>query len=115
VIRDRPSAVELLEIARETLISELLPHLSEEGRLQGLMVASAMAIAARETRAGEAPVRVLEARLAALAVGSWEELCPAIRKGRFDDDATLRELLWELALLKLRESNPKLLKSHGLG
>ena len=113
-MRDRPSGPELLEIARETLLRELLAFLPEERRVEALMVASAMAIAAREAASGEAPLHGLEARLAEVPADSWRALCAQIREGRLDGSNQVRELLWDLALLKLRESNPKLLSLQGL-
>lgn len=48
---EQPDALELLAIARETLIDEVLPALDGERRYHGLMIANAMAIAMRELAA----------------------------------------------------------------
>ncbi len=45
-------AHELLEIARQTLLEQVLPVLPGELRYPALMIANAMAIAARESRLG---------------------------------------------------------------
>lgn len=49
---EQPDALELLAIARETLLEQVLPELSGEARYQARMIASAMAIAMRELRPG---------------------------------------------------------------
>lgn len=48
----QPDAHELLDIARSTLLEQLLPALPGELRYPALMIANAMAIAARESRLG---------------------------------------------------------------
>ncbi len=48
----QPNAHQLLEIARATLLEQLLPALPGELRYPALMIANAMAIAARESRLG---------------------------------------------------------------
>ena len=63
---DRPDGPELLDAARRHLIDELLPLLPEDRRLDVLMIANAMAIAAREERAGDTALREALARLAAI-------------------------------------------------
>ena len=49
---ERPDALELLAIAREWLLEQVLPQLAGDARYQGLMIASALAIALRELRPG---------------------------------------------------------------
>lgn len=49
---EQPDALELLAIARETLLAQVLPALDGDARYQALMIASAMAIAMRELRPG---------------------------------------------------------------
>jgi hypothetical protein len=53
---ERPGARELLEVARETLLAEVLPALDGDGRYQVLMIANAMAIAMREMAPGPVDV-----------------------------------------------------------
>ncbi|MFT5175258.1 MAG: hypothetical protein ACI8W7_003448 [Gammaproteobacteria bacterium] len=45
---DQPDALALLDIARETLVAQVLPQLDGDSRYQVLMVANAMAMATRE-------------------------------------------------------------------
>jgi hypothetical protein len=54
---EQPDALELLAIARETLLEELLPRLEGEARYQALMIASALAMAGRELAAGDGAER----------------------------------------------------------
>jgi len=124
---DVPGTAELLATARETLVDELLPALSGELRYRGLMVANALAIAAREVARGRDAIRreiELLRPLAAQAVppsdpGSDDvhalrrTVAAAIRAGRFDDDTHAKALLAaleEIASLRLAISNPKALR-----
>jgi hypothetical protein len=127
-MNDRPDATELLEIARRTLLDEILPRLPEELRYSARMVANAMAIAMREHAAGDAPAQAELARLrnllaeqpqpltgaalyAALA-GYNRRLATEIRAGRFDsrDRAALLAHLEKTTTDKLAVANPKALK-----
>ena len=56
-MRPKPSAGELLEIARKTLRGDLLAALPEGRRYEALMAANAIAIAGRVLERGEAPER----------------------------------------------------------
>jgi Domain of unknown function (DUF6285) len=125
MIRERPTGAQLLEIAREMLLRELAPLLPPERRADVLMVASAMAIAAREGGAGEAPERAAAAALhdiygddAGTGADGLRRLAADIRAGAFDAPGPRRSavhaLLWEITKQRLRESNPKLLAAHGL-
>ena len=122
-----PLGSDLLNVARETLLSELRPILDERGRYTLAMVANAMSIAAREVEAGEAPALSALARLdklhkheerelhgveLAIALSSYERQVAAdIRAGRYDiDTARQRALLEHLrktVRTKLEISNPK--------
>lgn len=70
---DRPDGPELLDAARRYLLEELLPLIPDERRIDVLMIANAMGIAAREARAGDAPLHEALARLAAI----YDEAVPA--------------------------------------
>ncbi len=128
-MNDRPDATELLDIARRTLLDELLPRLPEELRYNAMMIANAMAIAVREHGAGDTPAQAELARLcellgeqpeplasaqlhAALA-GYNRRLAAEIRTGRFDDKerGALLDHLDKTAAHKLAIANPKALKS----
>lgn len=116
-MRDKPDAQELLETARRLLLEELLPELPPEKRYSGLMIAAAMAIAAREAEAGEAPLMEEHDALAAIYGGGapLEELnrrfAADLRGGRFDDEPEAAlVILRASALHRVRESNPKYLE-----
>lgn len=97
-----PDAHDLLLSARESLLQRLLPALPAELHYEARMLASALAIAAREqvpVDDGD-PARVLT-RAAVLA----------IRCGEHDDGALFPALL-EHARAKLRVSNPRLLEVY---
>jgi hypothetical protein len=123
---DHPDGAALLEEARRTLLEVLLPLLPPERRYDGLMVANAMAIAAREAAqgcrrcarpcnscrpcspaasAGEDPrahLRELEARLASeIRAGLCD--APGVRR-----DA-VRDYLRRSVIARARVSNPKAL------
>lgn len=51
---ERPDAQDLLQVARDELMQLLLPALPASLRYQALMIANAMAIAARESASGHA-------------------------------------------------------------
>ena len=122
-----PGGADLLWIARETLLSELLPLTSGDARYALLMVANAIAIAAREAQAGDAPAKSAVARLEKLygespsadalesRLSEYERrLAQDIRAGAFDaHDDRQRALLTHLresVLARLRISSPKSVK-----
>ena len=128
-MNDRPDATELLEVARRALLDEILPRLPADLRYSALMIANAMAIAAREHADGGAAAQAELARLrelfgerpkppmgeplhAALA-GYNRRLAGEIRAGQFDDKErpALIEHLGKSAADKLAIANPKALKS----
>jgi hypothetical protein len=93
----RPTPAELLDIARSTLLAEVLPELAGAARFKVLMAANAMAIAQRALLAG--PVAPLDD----------PALCAAIRTGAHDEDAALGAKLLALAEAQCRISSPKVL------
>jgi hypothetical protein len=124
-MNDRPDATELLEIARRTLLDDVLPRLPEDLRYSVLMIANAMAIAGREYAAGDADATAELARLhelydeprqalagsalqKALIDYNWR-LAADIRAGRCDDRAGLRYHLEQTAADKVKVANPKAL------
>ncbi len=134
-MQDRPTAAELLDIARETLLNDILPALPEERRLDALIVANVMAIAGREAEAGDDVLRHELARLLALyggeppAAGGRDEraalvarltrrLAADLRSGAFDGDGErldqVRAHLLETTRQKLRVNNPRYLAAEGL-
>jgi len=114
------------------LLGELLDALPPERRYAARMVASAMAMAAREAQAGDAPLLACLALFApiygAAAVATAGDtpvaalralnarLARDIRAGPFDDEAArkLRTLLLEQVKARLRVSNPRHLAAAGL-
>lgn len=90
---DRPDAKELLEVARAALANELLPFLPPDKRLTGLMIGSALAMAAREL------------------ASSLPELPPInaadVRAGRHDSNRELYDALLAEARARALISNPK--------
>ena len=134
MMRDEPNALGLLAIAREALLAELMPLLPAECRYEALMVAGALAAAAREIEAGDAPLReelrelaeLLGERPAGEGGPPGEELlrlnarlATLIRAGAFDrpgpERAALIRHLKAATVRKLRETNPKYLAAEGLG
>jgi len=115
----QPNAHELLEIARATLLEQLLPALPGELRYPALMIANAMAIAARENRLGAQAEDQEQARLAALVDDApstlpdlRRQLARAIRQGSHDAPQTRRtlvETLRQISVARLAISNPKAL------
>jgi Domain of unknown function (DUF6285) len=131
---DKPDAAALLEEARRTLLETLLPLLPPERRYDGLMVANAMAIAARDARQGDAALRETVSRLAALFCASpaapnddlraqllelETRLAREIRAGLFDVPGsrrdTIREYLRSSTTARVRLSNPKALAEPSNG
>ncbi len=124
-MNDRPDATELLEIARRTLLDDLLPRLPDDLRYRALMIANAMAIAAREHAAGDAAAIAELARLQALygeplqapagsalhtaLSGYNRRLAADIRAGRCDNRVGLREHLAQTTADKVAVANPKAL------
>ncbi|MEK7877236.1 MAG: DUF6285 domain-containing protein [Pseudomonadota bacterium] len=124
-MNDRPDATELLEIARRTLLDDVLPRLPGDLRYRALMIANAMAIAAREHAAGDTDAsaelaRLLEfygeprptlagSALRAALSGYNQRLAADIRAGRCDGWIGLRDHLAQTTTDKLAIANPKAL------
>ena len=123
---DTSDAADLLATARDALLADIVPTLGSEQRYVGLMIANAMAIAAREhalLRAAEADelerLRALAGRaeLPASDDASAPELenlrrrlRDAIRGGHFDEPRRRAMLMAHLAITtadRLAISNPK--------
>ena len=91
----------LLDVARETLETEIIPHLEGERKYAALMIASAMSIAGREIGAEHEPIRKIRMRsrnstartMSAAQAPSGrsvrslnDHLAQEIREGEYDDD-----------------------------
>lgn len=121
-MRDQPDGSRLLEFAREALLRDLAPLLPAERQQEVAFIARAMAIAAREMEAGEAPLVECHAKLAALyGAGDLDSLlrrlAAEIRAGTYDAAgparAEVHRLLWAMTVQKLGESNPDYLAASG--
>ena len=114
---DRPTADELLAIARETVLEELLPQLPPAAHYAARMVANAIAIARRERHDAALPQPLVN-ELAELGGGSreaWAEcVAQRIRARAFDHDPALAKrlvaALHQWTLLRVGISNPRLLE-----
>ncbi len=115
-MRDQPEGAELLREARKALLEELSAELPASRRYDVLLIANAMAIAAREIEAGDG--REVERKdlqeLLGSAVGEdsktlVDRLAAEIRSGRRDGDVTTHALLSRDATARLKLSNPRLL------
>ncbi|GHG89011.1 DUF6285 domain-containing protein [Comamonas sp. JC664] len=117
-MRERPDGAELLAVAREVLLEELLPLLPGDRAYSARMIANAMGIAERQLRNGDGPQE--RARKALSALLGREGALPAlmrefavrIRQGQFDDSAEARGLLWASTVQRVRESAPKALSDE---
>ncbi len=127
-----PDGAELLRVAQKVLRERLMPGIAEDQRYQALMVANAMAIAARELKAGESDLRdelrMLTELYGDTVVGESgnsvkekvarlnKRLAKDIRSGMMDGACAqgVRALLKAQVTARLRVSNPKYLKAAGL-
>lgn len=131
-MNNAPEGAELLRVAQKVLRERLLPGISGEQRYEALMVANAMAIAARELEAGESDLRE-ELRILTELYGETtvsqsgsstkdkvvslnKRLARDIRNGVMDGACAqgVRALLKAQVTARLRISNPKYLKAVGL-
>ena len=131
-MRDHPNGSELLATARKILRESLLPALPPERKHEALMIANAMAIAARQLERGDEPERRELAALstllgdgyAALAdeglglraalIAANRELSRRLREGGGDPGQARRAALFahlrSVARQRVAESNPKYLE-----
>lgn len=125
-MRIEPSAAELLRVAREKLLAQLLPLVPGQARYLARMMANAMAIAAREVDGAGGDAEEELGRImtlmpewkptaegeAALLEGT-RALAAAIRAGRFDAAGPRKGLALHLKHTteeRLAVSNPKAVK-----
>jgi hypothetical protein len=121
-MRDLPTGPSLLALAREVLLSDLLPLLPEQHRLEVRLVANSMAIAEREAVLGTGPANQLLRELETMygeAEGEPEVLsrfARDLRAGVFESsaphDRAVRAILWRLTIFKLRQANPRFLAAN---
>ena len=79
---DRPTADDLLEEARRSLMAEIVPQLSGKSRFIGLMVANAIGIARREIAQEARREKLLSSGLASLGIGSKRDAVQGLRSGK---------------------------------
>ena len=134
--RDLPSGLELAELGRRLLLEELIPLLPPERHREGHLVATAIAIAARESMVRETSGQELLGQLAKFygsgPRASRPPLCGRdgrspdeslrrfaldLRNGAFEtcpsQECAARVILWRIAIARLREANPYFLATHG--
>ena len=131
-MHDLPDGPVLLQLARARLLDDVLPLLPEERRYAARLIANAMAIAARETTAGDRDKEAFRRGLAALYddVGprpqgrpaaetldeanerlSWR-LAADLRGGQRDGDPEVFAVLRRAAAARLAAVNPKALAKY---
>jgi uncharacterized protein DUF6285 len=122
-MRDLPTSLELLALARELLLDELLPYLPPERQRDARLIATAMAIASREAAAGQGWQGEVEQALRDFydepGAGLLARFAADLRNGAFETSpsraAAARAILWRLTIEKLREGNPHFLAANGFG
>ncbi len=120
-MRDLPASRDLLALARELLLDELLPLLPPERERDAHLIATSMAIAARETAAREAwPAEImalLNSFMARPIPHLLRRFAADLRNGAFETspsrEQAARAILWRLTIEKLREGNPHFLAANG--
>lgn len=118
-MRDLPKSRDLLGLARELLLGELLPLLPPERARDAHLIATTMAIAAREAAGGEGWQAEIGGLLGELydEGSSLRRLAADLRNGAFETSpshaAAARAILWLLTIEKLREGNPHFLAANG--
>ena len=122
-MRSRPNAVELLEIAEQTLSREVAPDMSSRQRYTVALIASAMGIARRELNGGISAWKGELDTLHALYGQDTHtppekvldhlnrKLAADFRAGIYDEESQRRKaalnLLCEDVLARLAEDNPR--------
>jgi hypothetical protein len=121
-VRDLPKSGELLALARELMLGELLPLLPPTRERDARLVITAMAIAEREASAGVGPSEEIATQLAEF-YGSDDaslgrlagDLCAGTFEACNRRGQAARAILWRLTILKLCEGNPGYLAANGFG
>ncbi|MHB8464281.1 MAG: DUF6285 domain-containing protein [Acidimicrobiales bacterium] len=109
-LHGRPTAIELLEAAKEFLASEVLPATEGSVQFHTRVTIRLLDTVARELLVGPGQAEQHTERLAQLGYGSDDDLVEAIRSGRHD--RLLRELAGALepdVRAKLEVANPQYL------
>jgi hypothetical protein len=128
-MRNRPNAVELLDIAEQTLSGEVAPDMSNRQRYNVALIASAMGIARRELAGGvsawDEELDTLRALYGADALEPPEaalshlnrKLAADLRAGVYDaksrEQKAALNLLCQDVLARMDEDNPRYEKTAG--
>jgi hypothetical protein len=117
-MRDLPASRDLLALARELLLDELLPLLPPERARDAHLIATSMSIAARESLGDDWQAEI-SGLLAAFygEATSLTQFAADLRNGAFETspsrEKAARAILWRLTIAKLREGNPRFLAANG--
>jgi hypothetical protein len=117
-MRDLPASPDLLALACELLLDELLPLLPPERARDAHLIATSKAIATRAA-AGEGWQQQIAERLNEFygENGSLARFAADLRNGAFETspsrESAARAILWRLTIAKLREGNPHFLAANG--
>ncbi|MGH7048213.1 MAG: hypothetical protein ACREE2_17700 [Stellaceae bacterium] len=136
---DLPRGPELLALAREVLLHELLPLLPEERRLDARRIANCMAIAERETQAlGSTGSTLCDLRRLLVSEDAARDaddketregddketraelrrFACGLRNGAFanspERETLARAILWRMTIARLRLANPRFLAANGV-
>lgn len=109
---DRPDAIELLDIVREFLREEVQGAVDGQLSFHVRVAVTALGIALRELRQGDAHGKVQTARLARFGCADDTELAARIHAGELDDrypevTAAIRERVWDkLSIMNPRYATP---------
>ena len=122
-MRNRPNAVELLDIAEQTLASQVAPDMSKRQRYNVALIASAMGIARRELGGGisawEGELDTLSALYGADPLETPEttlsrlnrKLAADFRVGVYDEKGKEQKAVFNLlcqdVLARMEEENPR--------
>jgi aminoglycoside phosphotransferase (APT) family kinase protein len=115
--QDLPTTRDLVALARELLLDELAPLLPPERQRDAHLIATVMAIAAREQAEAGWQVEIEAALAGSYGVGgSLTGFAADLRNGAFETSASrenaARAILWRLTIGKLREGNPHFLAAN---
>ncbi|HVC53342.1 MAG TPA: hypothetical protein VND87_15085 [Stellaceae bacterium] len=132
-MRDLPTGLDLLELGRRLLLDDIAPLLPEARQRDIHLIATSIAIVAREAANADAPLRKMGELLRqfypprpdplpASGESEHEELLRRfaldLRRGAFETSGSreraARAILWRLTILKLGEGNPQFLAANGV-
>ena len=105
-MRDQPDGIKLLDLARTAVLDELLPALPDDRRYTARLIANAMAIAARELEAGDAPLRADRAALEKLIGDGGGEATLERYQSESMEEALQRLTMLCSAVIQARDGDP---------